>query len=117
MVRNSGLYSKPAGGSAACDAAIVQENELRSLRRHPRLTRAGQGLPAPCAAVGSCEQQQGIRLADAQAAPAARSRIANIHDEVVGTFDLVEPMTRVRLGTDTPNQLCPPETAQCLYEG
>src|SRR5882724_6628139 len=116
MVWDARLYGEPASRSAAHDVAIVQQNEFRSLRGHARLAWAGKSFPPPCSGFSACEQQQGIGLPDAQTAPAARCRIADIHDEVVDRFDLVKPMTRVRFGAHAPNELGTSETAQCLYE-
>src|SRR5260370_22864002 len=95
MVWDSRLNGKPAGRGSSRDAAIVQQDELRSLRGHSRLARADKSLPAPRSRFRPRKQQQGVCLPDAQTAPATRCRITNIHDEVVGTFDLVDPVTRV----------------------
>src|SRR3977135_939870 len=80
MVWNSRLNREPPGRGAPRDAALVEQDELRSLRGHARLALTGKGLPAPRGRISPCEQQQRVCLPDAKTAPAARSRVANIHD-------------------------------------
>src|SRR5882757_6111885 len=116
MMGNPRLNSQPAGGRAARDIAIVQENELGPLRSHARFPRPGERLPRPNIALSTSQQQQCVCLPDAQAAPAAGGGITHIHHEVIGRLYLMKPMARVRFSADAPDQLGPSEATQCFDE-
>ncbi len=94
----------------------MQQDQLGPLRRHARLTRACERLPASRRAFRASQQQQCVGLANAQVAPTTRRGISHIHHEVVGAFDLVKPVAGVGFGAHAPDQLGAPETAQRLDE-
>ncbi len=115
-MRDAGILRRPTRRRAPYEFSIVQENQLRPLRSHARLTLFRERGPLSNFAFRAGEKQQRVGLPHAKIAPASGFGLSHINDIVIGRLEAMEPMTGVSCRPDTPDEFRSAAQRQCLHE-